>query len=90
MIKDYRIILTISSSDEKTLDSIYKALLPDTRVPPPDCNVGLYRIGRELVVELMCKRISLLRALVNSYFSIISMIMNLREETIHEPAKDST
>ncbi len=90
MINNYKIILTITSRDEKTLDSIYKALLPDARIPPPDCNVGLHLSEQGLVVELTCKRISLLRALVNSYFSIISMILHLREETIYEPAKDST
>jgi tRNA threonylcarbamoyladenosine modification (KEOPS) complex Pcc1 subunit len=72
------------------IESIYKSLYPDTKTPPPDCNVHIESSNNELYLELTCKRVGLLRALFNSYFSILSMLIHVYEGFTNESTKNSS
>ncbi len=65
--------------EERVLKSLYDALYPETTNPPsPECRSDI-RLEGKLVVEVYCNRINLLRAVANSYLSIISMIIKSLE-----------
>ncbi len=83
----YKIVLDIKS---KHSIHIYKAFKPDTLINPPDCNTEINTHNNTVTLTIECKRITLLRALTNSYFSIISMIKHILEELEHESTKYTT
>ena len=77
------------NAPRRIIKSIYKSLYPDTETPPPGCTVKVSIINEEkLSLTMECERVSLLRALFNSYFSILSMIMHVYEGFMYESAEN--
>lgn len=61
--------------DHRIIKALYKALYPETINPPSqECSSAMSIEEESLVAEIYCNRINLLRAVANSYLSIISMI----------------
>ncbi len=89
IVNEYRVQLTLKNK-ENILLSIYKSLYPDALYPPPECSIDLALNSEELTLVIKCKRISLLRALFNSYFSILSMILHVYEGLNDESAKNTS
>ncbi len=84
----YRVRLKIK--DPKLARHIYRSLLPDTLLNPKGCSSKLDLVEHHtLLLKIECSRITLLRALTNSYFSIISMIKHLLEELSNESAANT-
>lgn len=71
------------AGDTKILRSLYNTLYPETVNPPSQECVSKIDLEEELVVVIECSRINLLRAVANSYLSIISMITKSLEVQEH-------
>ena len=90
LLNKYELVLKLFTGSAKTAESIYKAILPDTYDTPPECIINTKIENEYLFLEINCKRINLLRALYNSYFSVISMILHALEVLCDEPTKTPT
>ncbi len=77
MQNKYVLSLDITGSKE-LLSAIFKSLYPDAKTPPPGCVIDIV-MDKGVHLEITCKRVSLLRALFNSYFSILSMLIHVYE-----------
>ncbi|MCD6300465.1 MAG: hypothetical protein J7L82_00150 [Staphylothermus sp.] len=86
----YKLVLKLYTSTTEIAKSIYKAILPDIYDTPSECTINARIENEYLFLEISCKRINLLRALYNSYFSVISMILHTLEVLYDESTKTST
>ncbi len=72
-------------SNIKIIKGLYKALLPESLNPPSEeCKSSICENGDKLVITIQCSRVNLLRAVANSYLSIISMILRTIEGLKYE------
>jgi tRNA threonylcarbamoyladenosine modification (KEOPS) complex Pcc1 subunit len=69
--------IRIKHSDKSLLRSLYEALLPDTIIPAQNCIVNMGLKDNELSLKITCDKINQLRALHNSFLSIISMLIHI-------------
>jgi len=68
-------------TSRKILESIYKALYPETlNLPSTECSAELSLNNSLLLIKILCSRVNLLRAVTNSYLGLISTIINAYEE----------
>ncbi len=79
MNNKYILELIISNPDDEKLFSIKNALEPDTYNVPKDCRVFI-EMKQKLYLYIECSEINDLRALFNSYYSILSSILHIVEE----------
>lgn len=74
--------------ERKIVNSLYKALLPESLNPPSlECRTDVKVDDCRLVIEIQCDRVNLLRAVANSYLGIISMVIRGLEGLGYERAK---
>jgi tRNA threonylcarbamoyladenosine modification (KEOPS) complex Pcc1 subunit len=81
-----KLILRMVNS-RSDLRALYMAIDPDTKINPEGCRTTI-EYNDMITLKIECERISLLRALTNSYLGIISMLLHVREELEDEPTKD--
>lgn len=79
MIEECELELELTSSNEKFLKAIINALKPDTRNLPEKCSIDLNIFSDRLVIKIICKKISNLRTLFFSYYTILSTLIDLGE-----------
>ncbi|OYT39813.1 MAG: hypothetical protein B6U89_03455 [Desulfurococcales archaeon ex4484_58] len=76
---NYELELLIDCYSEKTLKAIYNAIKPDTLDAPKNCSVDILLREKKISLTIRCIEINDLRALFNSYFSIISSLIRVEE-----------
>jgi len=82
----YILELTISCNALEFLEAVKKALEPETLDVKESCiaTITLEREEKSLKLVLDCSEVNDLRALFNSYYSAISMLLHVwEEETCH-------
>ncbi len=89
MTGEYEVGLKITMSDPLFVKSLISSIFPDTYDVPRECRIILNNQDRIRVI-ISCKRINLLRALLNSYLSVISMLLHCLEVLEDEPTKTPT
>ncbi len=77
MINKSVLEIKIKHNDEHLIESLYEALLPDTVIPAQNCMVDMSLENNELSLKITCDKINQLRALHNSFLSIISMLIHI-------------
>ncbi|MET1160632.1 MAG: KEOPS complex subunit Pcc1, partial [Thermoprotei archaeon] len=79
-LNKYVLKLAIENKDAGFLRALAKSLEPDIHNLPHTCKaeITLFNESAELIIE--CREINDLRALFNSFYSIVSMILHLTEE----------
>lgn len=66
-------------ADEKLINSIYEAILPEVLGAGDKCAADLVKDNGKLALRLSCTSISDIRALNNSILSILSMLAKAHE-----------
>ncbi len=89
MSEQYEIAIEIDHYDPKTSRSLAAAITPDTLDTPNECRVQVDSSKRIRII-ISCKRINLLRALLNSYLSVMSMILHCLEVLEYESTETPT
>ncbi len=76
-----KLSIEVVSKDDGLLNSIYRALLPESVKPPSiECRVELvFQSKNKLVIDIECSRINLLRAVANSYLGTLSSLIKSLE-----------
>jgi len=87
--EQYEVAIEIENYDPRTSNSLITAITPDTHDTPHECKV-LVDNAKGIRIIISCKRINLLRALLNSYLSVTSMILHCLEVLGYEPAETPT
>jgi len=77
----YVLELAIACGDEKFIEALKRALEPEAREVKENCSVilGMDLAERKLTIKIECLKINDLRAMFNSYYSVISSILHLWE-----------
>ncbi|MGC9121487.1 MAG: KEOPS complex subunit Pcc1 [Thermogladius sp.] len=73
-----KVELEVRGVDENIARSIVESLRPEIESLPETCRGGVELKESTLRVVVLCSRIGLLRAVVNSIISTISMLMELK------------
>ncbi len=89
MAREYEVGLKITMSDSLFIKSLFSSIFPDTHDVPRECRIILNNQERIRII-ISCRRINLLRALLNSYLSVISMLLHCLEVLEDEPTKTPT
>ncbi len=89
MTEEYEVGLKITMNDSLFTKSLISSIFPDTRDVPGECRIILNNQDRIRII-ISCRRINLLRALLNSYLSVISMLLHCLEVLENEPTKTPT
>ena len=77
-----RTVIEIMIEDEKVLNAVYCALLPETKKPPTERSksfVYLNETKKLIIVKIASRDLTSLRASINSYFKWLSAIINSLE-----------
>ncbi len=91
MTGEYEIGLKITISEPLFVKSLISSIFPDTHDVPRECRIILNNNNKNRIrIIISCRRINLLRALLNSYLSVISMLLHCLEVLENEPTKTST
>ncbi len=89
MTGEYEVELKITVSEPLFVKSLISSIFPDTHDVPRECRIILNNKNRIRII-ISCRRINLLRALLNSYLNVISMLLHCLEVLENEPTKTPT
>ncbi len=89
MTGEYEVGLKITVSEPLFVKSLISSIFPDTHDVPRECRILLNNKNRIRII-ISCRRINLLRALLNSYLNVISMLLHCLEVLENEPTKTPT
>lgn len=89
-MKKHEAKITIKHDNKNFIKSLYKALLPETLYPLQGCETRISHEETMITIAMICNRINLLRGLLNSYLSNVSMIMHVIYEGVNDVAAETS
>ncbi|RLG81525.1 MAG: hypothetical protein DRO13_00930 [Thermoprotei archaeon] len=78
----YIVELVLEDHNNIFLEALKNSLYPDSQNVPKNCNVEIIKSGESLKIMIKCSEVNDLRALFNSFYSIVSAILHIREEVL--------